>query len=217
MGTPTARAGVIKPGSGESQDIAVLNQGADRWDELVGSFVCTSGTRPAAFTGMKIYETDTDREYVYEGGWKQTSGPLVVQPFTANWTAMGAQTFATEVNIIGATSPAFSADNVKKYQIGIQWYNSVTTVTTDILIMRLRRTTNAAADTIVGQTLILGGGVNRGGGVMTTFDVPPVSLIGSGGTVYRATLERSSGSGTHTLETGTGTAEFWMTPVITEM
>jgi len=46
-----------------------LNDNYDKIDTAVGATVCTSGTRPATnlFTGRVIHETDTRRNYVYDG------------------------------------------------------------------------------------------------------------------------------------------------------
>jgi len=49
---------------------------ASQLDNLMtqGTIKCTSGTRPSAPSeGTFIYETDTDRVYVYNGGWFRTT------------------------------------------------------------------------------------------------------------------------------------------------
>ncbi len=47
------------------------------------TIICTSGTRPSAPSeGWHIYETDTNREYVYNGSWQRT----------ANYSTGGART-----------------------------------------------------------------------------------------------------------------------------
>ncbi len=39
------------------------------------TIICTSGTRPSTPSeGWHIYETDTNREYVYNGGWQRLAG-----------------------------------------------------------------------------------------------------------------------------------------------
>lgn len=62
MPTTTSRLLLTKPLTSETADIAVINANMDQIDEYVGSFICTSTTRPTGadrFTGMVIYETDT--------------------------------------------------------------------------------------------------------------------------------------------------------------
>lgn len=49
------------------------------------NIVCTSATRPTAVEGMRIYETDTDRELVYDGSnWIIQSEPATT--WTPTWT-----------------------------------------------------------------------------------------------------------------------------------
>lgn len=222
MGTPTSRAGFIKSDYGENQDVDVLNDNWDRADALVGDDYVTSGTRPATpFNGYRIYESDTQREYVRDGSsWKQTSGPLVIQPQASSaWTGITvADALTTETDVPGAVTAAFAqTDATKKYMIGISWYNSVASVVTDAVTLRIRRKTNNGSDTIVGQMILTGNQANRGGGTYFTFDTPPVSVLGSGGTVYRVTLEKTSGTGTHTfLNTGSAN-EIFMVPLMTEL
>lgn len=49
------------------------------------NIVCTSATRPTAVEGMRIYETDTDRELTYDGtGWVIMSEPS--QSYTPTFT-----------------------------------------------------------------------------------------------------------------------------------
>lgn len=57
------------PNTNQQFETAVHNANLDRIDELIGAFRCTSGTRPSApFNGMIIYETDTGRTLVRNGG-----------------------------------------------------------------------------------------------------------------------------------------------------
>lgn len=70
MATTTSRLGLTKPDSTDLVDIDVLNANANKLDAAAGSTVCTSTTRPPApYSGQKIFETDTKKEYVYAGGW----------------------------------------------------------------------------------------------------------------------------------------------------
>jgi hypothetical protein len=59
---------------------------ASEWPAIYeqNRIICTSGTRPSApYEGVEIYETDTNREYLWDGGaWVQT-GP---SEFFGQWT-----------------------------------------------------------------------------------------------------------------------------------
>ena len=66
MPTTTTRLGLTKPSSSDNVSIDQLNANADKLDAAVGTFVCTSATRPASpWNGLTIYETDTQKTYVY--------------------------------------------------------------------------------------------------------------------------------------------------------
>ena len=56
-------------------------------DQLV--VICTSGTRPTGVHGQRIYETDTDREYVYVGSLWVICGSDR-EAFTPSWTNLTA-------------------------------------------------------------------------------------------------------------------------------
>lgn len=55
------------------------------WSEVnYGVTVCTSTTRPTALDGRPIYETDTDKFYIYNGAsWVEAGGGMS-NPATAN-------------------------------------------------------------------------------------------------------------------------------------
>jgi len=94
MGTLTTRLGLFKPDpdpvTGDDVDVTDLNNNADILDAAVGFFVCTSGTRPGSpWEGLAIYETDTDRVYVWDGvAWQQvaTASGSLVGSLTASGT-----------------------------------------------------------------------------------------------------------------------------------
>lgn len=70
MATTTTRLGLYKPaGTEQSNVVTDINNNYDKIDTAVGATICTSGTRPATslFTGRVIHETDTRRNYVYDG------------------------------------------------------------------------------------------------------------------------------------------------------
>src|SRR5882672_3849200 len=81
----TPKLGMLKAAG--SDLINVVTQIDDNWDKLdlnIGTFVCTSSTRPTGgsrFTGQVIFETDTKLVWVWDGAaW----GPPVLG---AAWTA----------------------------------------------------------------------------------------------------------------------------------
>lgn len=56
---------------------------------------CTSSTRPSlSVEGVLIYETDTDRFYVYNGGWVQFGGSGAWQSWTPTITQSGTVTYS---------------------------------------------------------------------------------------------------------------------------
>lgn len=66
MATTTTKLALTKPDGSDLVDIAVLNANADKIDAAAGATICTSTTRPASpWSGMVIYETDTNAGYVY--------------------------------------------------------------------------------------------------------------------------------------------------------
>ena len=68
MATTTSRLALTKPASSDPVDIAVLNTNADKIDSAIGATTCTSGTRPSSpYNGQFIFETDTQKTYVYNG------------------------------------------------------------------------------------------------------------------------------------------------------
>lgn len=68
MATTTSRLALTKPASSDPVDIAVLNTNADKIDAAIGATTCTSGTRPSSpYNGQFIFETDTQKTYVYNG------------------------------------------------------------------------------------------------------------------------------------------------------
>ncbi len=67
------------------------------------TIICTSGTRPATPSeGWHIYETDTNKEYVYNGGWLRTQ----------NYSASGARIGCKLVRNANQTISDSSATNI---------------------------------------------------------------------------------------------------------
>lgn len=82
--TTTTNLGLRKPDPNDFYDVETIhNYNQDILDAAIGGSggsagvtICTSSTRPGSpVPGMKIYETDTHREYIYTTDWYQTSGP----------------------------------------------------------------------------------------------------------------------------------------------
>jgi hypothetical protein len=91
---------------------------ATQWPAVTtGTIICTSSTRPASpFEGQKIYETDTSREYLWDGsawvqaneyGQWQTWTPTVTQNVT-----LGVSVNYSRYTVIGKTVHANVAANI---------------------------------------------------------------------------------------------------------
>jgi hypothetical protein len=75
VATNTTKLGLEKPASSDFVNIAVLNQNFDDIDAAVGAKIVTSITRPVSpYSGMFIYETDTDKILVYDGATSSWEG-----------------------------------------------------------------------------------------------------------------------------------------------
>jgi hypothetical protein len=82
--TTTTNLGLRKADPNDFYDVqGIANFNADILDAAIGPgggaagvTICTSTTRPTSpVPGLKIYETDTRREYIYTTTWRQVSGP----------------------------------------------------------------------------------------------------------------------------------------------
>jgi len=76
MSTTLSRTGLVLPAASESCDVSIINNNMQKVDGAVGTFFCTSSTRPSSpFQGMQIFETDTRMFAFYEGSsWIQYLG-----------------------------------------------------------------------------------------------------------------------------------------------
>lgn len=81
MATTTTKLGLRKPDpnptTGDNVNVVTdVNDSMDKLDAAMGFTICTSGTRPGSpFEGQAIWETDTDRMYVWaEAAWRQIVG-----------------------------------------------------------------------------------------------------------------------------------------------
>ncbi len=92
MATSTARAGLRKPATSDNVDVVLdLNNNLDKIDDNLGTFQCTSGTRPTGsnrFVGQLIFETDTTRTLRWDG----TTWWIIAQDIwthtTPSWTGL---------------------------------------------------------------------------------------------------------------------------------
>lgn len=92
--TTTTNLGLRKPDPNDFYDVtAIANFNSDLLDAAIGpsggstgTIICTSTTRPSTpVPGMRIYETDTQRSWVYTTTWRQTGGPK--SPVTLTYQA----------------------------------------------------------------------------------------------------------------------------------
>lgn len=112
MASFTSRLLMRKPALGENVNVETdINQSMDKIDAHLGAFVCTSNSRPASpWIGMKIYETDTNIEFIYVG-----PGAGMVSPWVRSG---GASSYAKyRRNATDATSPLTIA-NATWTQVG---------------------------------------------------------------------------------------------------
>jgi hypothetical protein len=79
MATTTTRWSLRKPAAGDTISPTLdLGGPYDTIDANLGTYVCTSATRPGSpIQGQTIYETDTRREYIWSGSVWLPRGPLV--------------------------------------------------------------------------------------------------------------------------------------------
>lgn len=141
MGTLTSKLRLFKPATVDNvlvQDD--LNANFDLLDEKVPELICTSGTRPTGtslYAGRTIYETDTNRRYVYDGSAWQQGG------YVANMVRRVARNIETSDSAaIGLTetdvsSIAFTRTSGKRYTI-VFHVKYVTTVANDRFFWRIR-------------------------------------------------------------------------------
>jgi hypothetical protein len=105
MGTLTSKLKLFKPATSDTVDVvADLNNNYDIIDTNIGTTICTSSTRPsggALFAGLEIYETDTKKNYVYDGSAWQYVGAF---DFQWQYISAGSQALTTALtDIAGAT------------------------------------------------------------------------------------------------------------------
>jgi hypothetical protein len=121
MGSLTSRLRLFKPASSDTVDvIADLNNNFDTIDSNVGTFICSSTTRPsggALFVGLQIFETDTLFEYVWDGAQWQLLSFASGAVQNVGRTDEGASSAAVTTVETVVTSITFNAINGKYYNI----------------------------------------------------------------------------------------------------
>lgn len=93
MATTTNKLALVKPAGSDLVDISVLNTNADKIDAAVGTFICTSTTRPTSpWNGQVIFETNTLNQYI----WISAS---------SSWERLNTTPAGTVVSLASATVP----------------------------------------------------------------------------------------------------------------
>lgn len=116
MGVLTSRLKLLKPDRLETVDVVTgINNNYDILDAQVGSFVCTSTTRPGAdtrYTGQQIFETDTGLVRIWNGTkWQLLSpGKVLSTPDAGFPVAASAATVETVVHRITVPALPFACD-----------------------------------------------------------------------------------------------------------
>jgi hypothetical protein len=127
MATSTTKLGLIKPDFTDVVDITDLNSNADDIDAAVGSTIVTSTTRPVApYAGQVVYETDTEKSFVWTGTeWKPAGGgggnvaDDVIQPNSQ--TISNNFTFETGQNGVSAGPVTIASGVTVTVPVGSAW------------------------------------------------------------------------------------------------
>lgn len=134
------------------------------WVERSATLFCTSSTRPTGtqlYTGLRIFETDTQREYVYDGAAFQPSGAVA-----RSWVVLADVNLAADGPISFAAIP----QTYTHLQIVASLKASTAAVTDSVM---LRCNSDAGANYFDGQVLgasspasvTAGGGARTGGAI----------------------------------------------------
>jgi len=157
---------------------------ATQWPAVTtGTIICTSTTRPASpFEGQRIYETDTNKEWVYDGAAWYTPGAYVVDVAATSTFTIASGAGAGLVDITGVTQSA-SLVSGRRYSASLH-VPQVAGTTGDRFSVKI-----VAGGSIIQASY--GGIVSNG---------VPVCLwgtfTGSGTTTIKAQCARDVGSGT---------------------
>jgi len=133
MATSTTKLGLRKPDpdptTGDFIDVVTdVNDSMDKLDAAVGTFICTSGTRPVGslrWDGRDIFETDTRRRYMWSttvNDWlpilqsRAAAGPYLLGPSTdttgegINGQASGSSVAMWKTRVTGDANSRFMID-----------------------------------------------------------------------------------------------------------
>lgn len=164
---------------------------------LGGVIVCTSATLPTAPEGTAIYVTDLDEFYVSDGVQYSVPDNLasgIMQKATLT-TSVGPTSAATEMDIITAPSFQPSAGN-RKIRITLNARGVSNTVANEVYILKIKEGATILAEShSINPTTSVDGGVFP---VIAYVDSPSQT-----GHVYKATIQRTSGTGTATVSATT--------------
>jgi hypothetical protein len=119
MGTLTTRLKLFKPANTDAVDVDVdLDQNYDKIDAAAGLTICTSSTRPSGgslYSGLTIYETDTNLVYCYDGAtWQFIGGKGTILRIAQAKRITNSASVSSETIVDTVT---FTALNSKKYLI----------------------------------------------------------------------------------------------------
>lgn len=157
-GTNTPRLGLYKPDGNDNVNVATdINDNLDSLDTLIGTTVCTSGTRPTApYQGQAIYETDTGKFLVsngtipLSGSWVDPIANSLAATNVSIGGSGGAATFAGRILSQRSTSTStildgqVTGDSVSRFNLNqsgkMEWGSGSTTRDTNLY--------RSAADTL---------------------------------------------------------------------
>lgn len=134
----TSSKGLIKPFDYENYDVTVVNANNQRINDFaMGAYLCTSTTRPTGsnrWTGVQIYEEDTDRLLTWDsdangvGEWVPVAKSGLI---TFTRTAGQSLTAATWVTVSWNASPAaLVADFERRQSSEVDWMSIASGVIT---------------------------------------------------------------------------------------
>lgn len=144
MATSTSKLGLRKPATSDVVSVETdLNQNYDKLDAAVGTYVCTSATRPTTgnYAGRLIFETDTSRLLVRTSSakWKTLNGrndlPAPVTNTSLFAISNTSSTTDPAVGLICVTS-AITTDGISTYEITGSWPGAVTTTQPAVIAER---------------------------------------------------------------------------------
>ncbi len=160
---------------------------ATQWPAVTtGTIICTSTTRPASpFEGQRIYETDTNKEWVYDGAAWYTPGAYVVDVAATSTFTIASGAGAGLVDITGVTQSA-SLVGGRRYSASLH----------------VPQITGTTGDRFAVKILAGGSVIQASYGGIVSQGVPVClwgTFTGSGTTTIKAQCARDVGSGATSL------------------